>query len=192
LSTDAPRSVYRYGSRTRVEVHSVRLARRITPQGKAVTDLIVEIIQRRRGYFDAGRQERVDKNASEPREGDFTFYGGCTLLIDPSDHKVRYAITKHVLSDSRLKLEREFRDGRTSSTSLRATYFGDPDRESPQVTQRELPPSKDLAGVDMRLTAGSFRELHWHNSATPRIASSRAFAPNTPRTTSPNRTCAAT
>ena len=30
-----------------------------------------------------------------------------------------------------------------------------------QVTQRELPPSKDLAGVNMRLTAGSFRELHW-------------------------------
>jgi oxalate decarboxylase len=31
-----------------------------------------------------------------------------------------------------------------------------------QVTERELPPSKDLAGVNMRLTAGSFRELHWH------------------------------
>ena len=31
-----------------------------------------------------------------------------------------------------------------------------------QVTQRELPLSKDLAGVNMRLTAGSFRELHWH------------------------------
>jgi oxalate decarboxylase len=30
-----------------------------------------------------------------------------------------------------------------------------------QVTQRELPSSKDLAGVNMRLTAGSFRELHW-------------------------------
>jgi oxalate decarboxylase len=33
-----------------------------------------------------------------------------------------------------------------------------------QVTQRELPPSKDLAGVNMRLTAGSFRELHWHSA----------------------------
>jgi oxalate decarboxylase len=33
-----------------------------------------------------------------------------------------------------------------------------------QVTQRELPPSKDLAGVDMRLTRGSFRELHWHTA----------------------------
>ena len=33
-----------------------------------------------------------------------------------------------------------------------------------QVTQRELPSSRDLAGVNMRLTAGSFRELHWHTA----------------------------
>ena len=33
-----------------------------------------------------------------------------------------------------------------------------------QVTQRELPPSHDLAGVNMRLTSGSFRELHWHTA----------------------------
>src|ERR1700728_3917139 len=33
-----------------------------------------------------------------------------------------------------------------------------------QVTQRELPPSTDLAGVNMRITRGSFRELHWHTA----------------------------
>ena len=33
-----------------------------------------------------------------------------------------------------------------------------------QVTERVLPSSKDLAGVRMRLTAGSFRELHWHTA----------------------------
>ena len=31
-----------------------------------------------------------------------------------------------------------------------------------QVTERELPQSREIAGVNMRLTAGSFRELHWH------------------------------
>ena len=31
-----------------------------------------------------------------------------------------------------------------------------------QVTQTDLPDSTDLAGVNMRLTAGSYRELHWH------------------------------
>jgi oxalate decarboxylase len=33
-----------------------------------------------------------------------------------------------------------------------------------EVTDRELPPSKDIAGVNMRLTAGSYRELHWHTA----------------------------
>ena len=33
-----------------------------------------------------------------------------------------------------------------------------------QVTQRELAPSTEIAGVNMRLTAGSFRELHWHTA----------------------------
>jgi len=31
-----------------------------------------------------------------------------------------------------------------------------------QVTSREISRSQDLAGVNMRLTSGSFRELHWH------------------------------
>jgi oxalate decarboxylase len=33
-----------------------------------------------------------------------------------------------------------------------------------EVTQRELPSSKDIAAVNMRLTAGSYRELHWHTA----------------------------
>ena len=33
-----------------------------------------------------------------------------------------------------------------------------------QVTQRDLPASNELAGVKMRLTAGSYRELHWHTA----------------------------
>lgn len=33
-----------------------------------------------------------------------------------------------------------------------------------EITQRELPSSKDIAGVNMRLAAGSYRELHWHTA----------------------------
>jgi len=33
-----------------------------------------------------------------------------------------------------------------------------------QVTQNDLPISRELAGVNMRLTAGSYRELHWHTA----------------------------
>jgi oxalate decarboxylase len=35
---------------------------------------------------------------------------------------------------------------------------------SREVTVRELPVSKSLAGVNMRLTAGGVRELHWHSA----------------------------
>jgi oxalate decarboxylase len=36
---------------------------------------------------------------------------------------------------------------------------------SREVTVRELAVSKTIAGVDMRLTAGGVRELHWHTAA---------------------------
>jgi oxalate decarboxylase len=36
---------------------------------------------------------------------------------------------------------------------------------SREVTVRELPVSKSLAGVNMRLNAGGVRELHWHTAA---------------------------
>ncbi|MDB6068508.1 MAG: cupin protein, partial [Pedosphaera sp.] len=34
-----------------------------------------------------------------------------------------------------------------------------------QTTVRELPTSPQIAGVNMRLTAGGVRELHWHQAA---------------------------
>jgi oxalate decarboxylase len=36
---------------------------------------------------------------------------------------------------------------------------------SREVTQRELPVATTIAGVNMRLTAGGTRELHWHKEA---------------------------
>ena len=48
------------------------------------------------------------------------------------------------------------------SFANKRTYEGGWSRE---VTVRELPVSKTLAGVNMRLTAGGCRELHWHTSA---------------------------
>lgn len=48
------------------------------------------------------------------------------------------------------------------SLSNRRTFEGGWSRE---VTVRELPVSKSMAGVNMRLTAGGIRELHWHTAA---------------------------
>jgi len=60
------------------------------------------------------------------------------------------------------------------SLANKRSYEGGWSRE---VTVRELPVSKSMAGVSMRLTAGGVRELHWHTAAewaimlygTPRI-----------------------
>ena len=48
------------------------------------------------------------------------------------------------------------------SLSNRRVFEGGWSRE---VTVRELPVSKSMAGVNMRLTAGGIRELHWHSAA---------------------------
>src|SRR5438105_11670121 len=48
------------------------------------------------------------------------------------------------------------------SFANKRTYEGGWSRE---VTVRELPVSKTMAGVNMRLTAGGVRELHWHAAA---------------------------
>jgi oxalate decarboxylase len=48
------------------------------------------------------------------------------------------------------------------SFANKRTYEGGWSRE---VTVRELPVSKSVAGVNMRLTAGGVRELHWHTAA---------------------------
>src|SRR3954467_4868132 len=47
------------------------------------------------------------------------------------------------------------------SFANKRTYEGGWSRE---VTVRELPVSKSLAGANMRLTAGGVRELHWHTA----------------------------
>src|SRR5205807_2149165 len=47
------------------------------------------------------------------------------------------------------------------SFANKRTYEGGWSRE---VTVRELPVSKELAGVNMRLTPGGCRELHWHTT----------------------------
>jgi oxalate decarboxylase len=47
------------------------------------------------------------------------------------------------------------------SAANKRTYEGGWSRE---VTVRELPVSKAMAGVNMRLTAGGVRELHWHTA----------------------------
>ena len=76
-----------------VEVHSVRWALRRTPRGAPAADLVVEITQRRRGYFDPQKQLAQDRpGAEQDAVGDFTYRAGCTLLINPQTFQIRRVI----------------------------------------------------------------------------------------------------
>jgi hypothetical protein len=92
-----------------VEVHSVRTALRRTTRGATVPHLVVEITQRRRGYYDADRQRDVDNGKIPLKDGDsgdFRYRAGCTLLIDPQTMAVRRVIRTAGTIDDNDQLER--------------------------------------------------------------------------------------
>jgi hypothetical protein len=107
----------------KVEVHSVRPARRVGPDGQQIAEVVVEITQSRMGYHSPEEQQRADAlPPGKQPEAAFKFRGGCTLLIDMSTNQVRYAIRKAIRSKGRMERQRKFLfDG--SSIGLKATYF---------------------------------------------------------------------
>jgi hypothetical protein len=121
-------------SATRFEIHSVRPARRVGPDGQQKLDWIVEMTQRRLAWFDDKAQAKYapgdgvkrsaevasGARAERPPRPDFIFRGGSTLVIDGETGAVRYIVSKHVLSDGRLAREREYR---SDSAAAFAAYF---------------------------------------------------------------------
>jgi hypothetical protein len=95
---EAPPTVYRSEEfpGPAVEVHSVRPALRRTIDGSLRTDLVIEVTQRRRGYFDPEIQHQLDNQTAAPPaqlpKPDFIFRAGCTVLIDPRRSVVRRVI----------------------------------------------------------------------------------------------------
>ena len=110
------------------QVYSIRPTRRVGPDGNTVTDLVVEVIQTRYGYFKVSDQKDADNGGISTKAPDFLLRGGCTLLINPQDAVARYCIYKRIDSDNRLQRTRDYLTGE-GDTSPRATYFGDPRQE---------------------------------------------------------------
>jgi hypothetical protein len=138
LSPDAPGSFFRKNGTPTLEVHSVRPAYRVGPNGRTIDDLVIEITQRRRGYYDVNTQVQVDKREIEPPPQDFIFRGGTTLLLDLESGAVRYAIRKRINSEQRLDAMRKFLN-RDLNPTLRMTYFGDNRRSYFQSMYQDLP-----------------------------------------------------
>ncbi len=93
---EAPPTVYRNAKGLpAVEVHSVRCAIRRNQRGWLKKDLVVEITQRRRGYFDPELQAEKDQPGTvidRREDGDFKYRAGCTVLIDSTNLEVRRVI----------------------------------------------------------------------------------------------------
>jgi hypothetical protein len=117
-------SINRKGSYPALEVHSARVARRTGPTGRQSRELLIELTQKRFGYFDAKVQADVDSGrlAVKPRP-DFVMRGGSTLVIDLTDGSLRYVIRKRIDDDKRLARQREWQLS-IRDFSLAATYFG--------------------------------------------------------------------
>ncbi|WP_326541755.1 hypothetical protein [Pseudorhodoferax sp.] len=103
-----------------LEVHSVRTAVRRSRSGALVTDMVVEILQRRRGYMDKNLQAARDAGPVDPKDrGDFTYRAGCTLLIDPAKRLIRRVIkTAGPIGgddgDAQLEAQRQYLNGERS------------------------------------------------------------------------------
>jgi hypothetical protein len=129
LGNDAPPTVYRSkDGLPSLEVPSVRAARRTHQDGRTILDLVIEFVQRRRGYLNPAKQAKADALPPGADEWDtpefkpdFTMRGGCTLLINGETGEIRYCILKSIRSESRLARQREFAAD-AGAPSLRATY----------------------------------------------------------------------
>ena len=93
------------GELRRIEIHSVRPARRVGPDGNIRSDLIVEITQSFRLSDRPGVRLR----------------GGCTLLIDLATAEVRYMVRKKVQSPDRLAAQLTL--AVDAPGGLRSNYF---------------------------------------------------------------------
>jgi hypothetical protein len=95
------------GELRKIEVHSVRPARRVGPDGNIRSDLVVEITQTfRPSDIPGGR-----------------FRGGCTLLINLATGEVRYMVRKKVKSAERYASQLKF--GADAGDGLHGNYFAD-------------------------------------------------------------------
>jgi hypothetical protein len=96
------------------EVHSLRPARRIGPDGTSLNQLIISLIQ--------SRDLPLNPEA-EGKSPSMIFRGGCSLILDLDTMQLRYAIKKDIGDDTRLTFHRHYRNMLMMEGSLQNTYF---------------------------------------------------------------------
>jgi hypothetical protein len=100
------------------EVHELRRAMRVSPDGRHIPQLVIALTQ--------SRQVRADRAAGTPG---YVFRGGSTLLVDLSVPAVKYCVFKDLASRTRQERTASF-IRETAADPLRALFFS-PDRREP-------------------------------------------------------------
>lgn len=97
MDSNAPQTVQRSAETDglpTLAVQAVRMAARRGDRDQMEMEYVVEVVQKRRGYFDEAVQKTKDADLAilAAERGDFTFRRGCTLLIDARTLRVRRVI----------------------------------------------------------------------------------------------------
>ncbi|MEQ1607276.1 MAG: hypothetical protein ABL999_20640 [Pyrinomonadaceae bacterium] len=119
------------------EVHSLRGARRVGPDGNTLNQVVISITQHRIIPYDKTLKWDLLTEEQKKEEPSFKFRGGCTLILDLQDLSLRYAIVKNIadkvlfdknlfIENERLTRQRNYRTG-VDGTAMRATYLGTSD-----------------------------------------------------------------
>jgi hypothetical protein len=128
------------------EIHSIRPVRRIGPDGNIRIDMLVEVTQKRPGYFDHDWGGLT--KAARRKKHDFWFRGGCTILIDLCTTRLRYCIYKDITSKPRYKRQQKYEKAKWGSFAGRATYFRSYDESSESNLFSLLHKDIDLSDID--------------------------------------------
>jgi hypothetical protein len=96
------------------QVHSLRPAMRVGPDGDVRCQIVISLLQRRR--------LPLDPNPKTNQGRWFTFRGGCTLILDLETMELRYAIKKSITDKNRIARQRRYLSGEWGMPE-RSVYF---------------------------------------------------------------------
>ena len=101
------------GRISKIEVHSVRPARRVAPSGKIHDDVVIVITQ-----------------SWKPQGVGLSFRGGCTIICDRESGRIRYVIRKRIGNKRNIDEQQRFRMAMAEGSAMR-NYFAE-DRIPPE------------------------------------------------------------
>src|SRR5690606_93861 len=88
---------------------------------RELSQMVAQVTQKRRGYFDPARQQEVDREGAPPdEEPDFWFRGGATIIVDLRDGKLERIIRQRIDQEDRLCRQREFLESDSLALAMAA------------------------------------------------------------------------